>query len=89
MHGYAGFPVGAFALASALDVEVLSIFVLKSSYRKYIVYVKPIRIEGCCARDRQGVTEEYVRAFAGEMERILRLYPLQWFNYYDFFDEEG
>jgi predicted LPLAT superfamily acyltransferase len=85
LNGKADFPVGAFALAAHFDVEALAIFVMKKNARKYAVYVKPVEIE---AHDApltvRRKTELRVRSFAREMENVIRQYPEQWFNYYEF-----
>jgi predicted LPLAT superfamily acyltransferase len=85
LNGKADFPIGAFALATHLDVEVLSVFVIKQTNKKYTVYVKPVEIEGrdLPATHREKI-ERYVRSFAKEMENIVRQYPEQWFNFYPF-----
>jgi predicted LPLAT superfamily acyltransferase len=85
LNGVASFPAGAFALAATLGVEVLSIFVIKQSSKKYTVYVKPVRIpdsEAACGK--QSRIESQTRAFAGEISNILHKYPCQWFNFYEF-----
>lgn len=88
MNGTAHFPVGAFALAATFDVEILSIFVFKSTARKYKIYVKPIEIpQSASMAGKREMAEEYARAFVREMEENLRKYPAQWFNYYEFFDK--
>jgi predicted LPLAT superfamily acyltransferase len=86
LNGKADFPVGAFALAAHFDVEVLCIFAMKASAKKYRVYVKPL--QAGAAQDakpaKREKTEQYTRAFAKELESIVRQYPAQWFNYYKF-----
>ncbi|MDR0538805.1 MAG: lipid A biosynthesis (KDO)2-(lauroyl)-lipid IVA acyltransferase [Tannerellaceae bacterium] len=88
MNGTAHFPVGAFALAATFDVEMLSIFVLKQSARRYVVHVRPIAIPAVSENKRYAI-EAAARNFVSEMENILRQYPEQWFNYYDFFDTDS
>jgi predicted LPLAT superfamily acyltransferase len=85
LNGKADFPVGAFALATHFDVEVLSIFVIKTTSKKYTVYVKPVEIteKNLSLTNREKITQ-YVHAFAKEVENIVRQYPEQWFNYYEF-----
>jgi predicted LPLAT superfamily acyltransferase len=85
LNGKADFPIGAFALATHFEVEVLSVFVIKKTSKKYTVYVKPVEIE---AQNKPLTTrkkiEMYVHSFVKEMENIVRQYPEQWFNYYEF-----
>ncbi|MDR1273683.1 MAG: lipid A biosynthesis (KDO)2-(lauroyl)-lipid IVA acyltransferase [Odoribacteraceae bacterium] len=85
LGGKADFPMGAFALSAYLDAEVLSIFVLKKGIRKYVVRVRPVRGEGATAREKIAAL---ARSFAGELEAVVRQYPRQWFNYYEFWKDE-
>ena len=68
----ARFPMGAFALASKKNVAMLAVFVMKESYKTYHAYVRGIRN----AQD-----------FADNLEEIVRKYPTQWFNYFDFWKQ--
>jgi predicted LPLAT superfamily acyltransferase len=85
LNGKADFPIGAFALATHFNVEVLSVFVIKKTSKKYNVYVKPVEItaENSSLTNREKITQ-YVYAFVKEMENVVRQYPEQWFNYYEF-----
>jgi predicted LPLAT superfamily acyltransferase len=92
-NGKADFPVGAFALATHFGVEVLAVFVMKESCKRYRVYVRPVK-SGIApdavpdvASAKREATERYVRSFAKELEAIVRKYPTQWFNYYEFWKE--
>ena len=68
----ARFPMGAFALASKKNIAMLAVFVMKESYRTYHAYVRGIKN----AQD-----------FADNLEDIVRKYPTQWFNYFDFWKQ--
>jgi len=81
----AKFPIGAFALATTFDVEVLSAFIIKKTAFKYTVYVMPVEIENRQEKmTKQEKIEQYVRVYVKNLEEIVRKYPEQWFNYYDF-----
>jgi predicted LPLAT superfamily acyltransferase len=83
----AHFPTGAFALATHFDVEILSIFVIKKSNRKYAVYVKPVEIDASAANlSKREKTEMYAQSFAKELASVIGQYPEQWFNYYEFWE---
>ena len=68
----ARFPMGAFALASKKNVPMLAVFVMKESYKTYYAFVRGIRN----AQD-----------FADNLEEIVKRYPTQWFNYFDFWKQ--
>jgi len=82
IRGKADFPLGAFLLAVSFDVEVLAIFVIKISIKKYTVFVRPICAETALNRKRKA--ENLVKSYARELESIVKQYPEQWLNYYEF-----
>ena len=81
----ARFPMGAFALAVQKNVSVLAVFVMKERMRKYHAYVQEV---GC---NREGSKREQMnqmaQSFADRLETIVRRYPTQWFNYFDFWEQ--
>lgn len=81
----ARFPIGPFLLAVERDVDATALFVMKESAKKYKVYVRKI------SADRRLSKKERIAAmgqqFADELERIVRAYPTQWFNYYEFWEQ--
>jgi predicted LPLAT superfamily acyltransferase len=89
LRGKANFPVGAFALAANYDVAVLAIFVIKVSVKKYKVFVKDLRLSDMefGTNDSKNLKLHIpclVKAYVKELENIVKQYPLQWFNFYEF-----
>lgn len=82
----AEFPQGPFALPTARGMEVLAVNVVKTSTTGYTAYVTPLDYDRTQPRRRQ--TEQLMQAYVRELERVVRLYPTQWYNYYDFWDDE-
>ena len=82
IRGKADFPLGAFLLAASFDVEILAIFVIKISTKKYTVFVQPIYAEAAINHKQQA--ENLVKSYVGKLENILKQFPEQWFNYYEF-----
>ncbi|MBP5156651.1 MAG: glycosyltransferase family 2 protein [Treponema sp.] len=85
----APFPYGAFLLASMLCVPVYFVFSLRQKgtfFRpKYNMFVKESGISFDCPRkERKLRAESLCRQFAGLMERYCLEYPLQWYNFFDF-----
>lgn len=72
------FPAGPFHLASRLGVPVIFVYVMKESDLHYHLYARVA--EGVKHRDAQSV----LRAYTASVEKIVRKYPLQWFNFFDF-----
>lgn len=82
LSGKADFPVGAFALAASFDVEVLVVFVIKTSAIKYKIFVIPIGMNEPVNRKLQ--IKNLAKSYAKELENIVKQYPKQWFNFYEF-----
>ena len=80
----AKFPMGSFALAVQRDLPVLTVNVMKSSAKRYKVYVNRLEKDGATKEER---INAYVRQYVGHLEEVLHLYPEQWFNYYEFWGE--
>ena len=77
---YAKFPSGIFELASRLKVPVIFVNILKESRKKYTAYAKIAKFEN---RKSKYLLDLYTT----NIEFILKKYPLQWFNYFDFWGE--
>ncbi len=73
----AHFPSGPFLISSRLRTPVLFVYVMREPNKHYHLYARKAEFDN---RDAQSL----LRAYTASMEEILRKYPLQWFNYYDF-----
>jgi len=83
LQGKAGFPIGAFALAASFEVEILALFVIKMSAKRYTIFVKPI-VEHSASNNRKFKIEGLAKSYVAELENIVKQYPKQWFNFYPF-----
>ena len=80
----ASFPMGPFALAVQKEVPMLAVFSMRYKGR-YRVYVRDIeQDESLPIRARMA---DMAVKFASELEYVVRMYPTQWFNYYDFWKD--
>lgn len=78
----AAFPAGPFVLASRLKVPVSFVFAFKETSSHYHLFAtEPRDYSGFAKTDR---LDTLLNDFVAEMEAKTRRYPLQWFNYYDF-----
>lgn len=75
----AKFPAGPFLLASRLKVPVVFVYVMKETARHYHLYARIAEVKD---RDSQGLLKKYIE----NIEWILGKYPLQWFNYFNFWN---
>lgn len=73
----AKFPAGPFLLASRLQVPVLFVYVMKEKNKHYHLYTRAAN-----AKHRDHIT--LVKNYTESLEWMLKKYPLQWFNYFDF-----
>jgi len=86
----ARFPVGPFNLAARFNVPVSYVFAVKEKRSHYHFYATPLyHIEFTRnLKKREAILQEAVTNYVRNFEEILRKYPLQWFNYYDFWESE-
>ncbi len=76
----AKFPAGTFLLGSRLNVPVIFVYVMKETSKHYHLYARKANFK---KRDAQSLLKNYTES----IERILKKYPYQWFNYFDFWDD--
>jgi len=84
LNGRADFPQGAFALAANVNVPVIAAFVMKENRSVYCVHVTPLEIDNIEKMSRQEKISAYAKKYVIALETVLRKYPEQWFNYYEF-----
>lgn len=75
----AHFPAGPFLIASRLKVPVLFVYVMKEANLHYHLYARESEAKH---RDEKGL----LTAYTTSVEKMLAQYPLQWFNYFDFWN---
>ncbi|WP_337967990.1 lipid A biosynthesis acyltransferase [uncultured Flavobacterium sp.] len=76
----ANFPAGPFLIASRLKVPVVFVYVMKEPNLHYHLYAREATVKH---RDEKALLKEYVKS----VESIVQKYPLQWFNYFDFWND--
>ncbi|RNA61273.1 lipid A biosynthesis acyltransferase [Chryseobacterium nematophagum] len=77
----AKFPAGPFLIASRLGVPVVYVYVMKEKELHYHLYAR--QAQGFKKRDSQALLHSYVQ----NLEAMIKKYPFQWFNYFDFWDD--
>lgn len=83
----AQFPLGPFATAVQKEVPALAVMVMKEGSRRYRAFVRPLAVDTALPHRKQMAA--LAQNFANELETIVRRYPHQWYNYYEFWDGEG
>ena len=77
----AKFPEGPFLLASRLKVPVAYVYAFKETSKHYHFYSTEIKFFDNKNKDTmQSIAQDY----SNSLESMTRMYPEQWFNYYDF-----
>ncbi len=74
------FPAGAFLIGSRLKVPVIFLYIMKETNKHYHFYAEEAVFKN---RDAQDLLKQYTLS----IERILKKYPYQWFNYFDFWND--
>lgn len=81
----ANFPVGPFSLAAATGASTFFVFAMKEKGKHYHFYSTPAKTYSYeIGVDKNKQLEKWVTEYASNVEEMLKKYPLQWFNYYDF-----
>jgi predicted LPLAT superfamily acyltransferase len=87
LNGEIDLPTGAFQLAAIHDVEIITMFVMKESGLKYRLYIQsiselpPPHIYEFAAREEK--VGWLAQRYAAELEKTVKKYPEQWFNFYE------
>ena len=76
----ATFPAGPFVIASRLKVPVVFVYVMKEKGLHYHLCARVAEVKKADA-------ESLLEAYTDSMEQMLRKYPLQWFNYFNFWEQ--
>lgn len=78
----AKFPAGAFNVAAMRQLDVLAVNVMKTSVTGYTIYVTPLHYDKEAPR-RESI-QQLAETYKTELEKLLRTYPCQWYNFFEF-----
>ncbi len=78
-------PMGPFSVATMRGLDVLAVNVMKTSSRGYTAYVVPLAYDRQAPRRQQ--LAQLAQAYADTLERCVRQYPTQWYNFYEFWTD--
>ena len=71
---------GPFSIAVTRGIDVVMVSAMKETDGSYSAYFTPLLYDKTLPSKTQ--RQQLADAYAAEMERLLKLYPLQWFNYF-------
>lgn len=80
----AKFPQGPFSVAAMRGFNVLAVNVMKTGLTKYRIFVTPLDYDRNAPRKEQ--IRQLAEAYVGELEKRIREYPTQWYNFFDFWN---
>lgn len=82
------FPLGPFLLASFAETDVFFVFCVKEGKTAYRVFNPgPFRAPAASnASERLEAVSFLMKAFVFELEKVVRRFPDQWFNFFDFWE---
>ena len=85
----AEFPTGPVYLASKYDVPVVYVSAMKEKTTHYHFYATEPKLYKYPAnlKTRKQEISTMLDDYVAEMEKMIKQYPLQWFNYYQFWKE--
>ncbi len=78
----AAMPAGPFSVAAMRGLPVIAVNVMKTAYDRYRIYVTPLHYDRTAPRRQQ--ERQLADAYTAELERMVTMYPEQWYNYFDF-----
>ena len=81
----ARFPLGPFSVATMRGLDVIAVNVMKASLKKYKIYVTPLPYDKGATRQEQ--IKQLSLGYVAELEKRVRQYPEQWYNYFEFWQE--
>lgn len=78
----AAFPAGPFTLAVQREAPTLAVFVMREKRKLYRIVIErlPVPETGTSAQKVEAMAKSYVAV----LEKVVRQWPLQWYNFYDF-----
>ena len=84
----AAFPLGPVNLAARFNVPASYVFAVKESLSHYHFYATPLQYVEFSnnLKKRDVLLSEAVKKFVDACETVVYKYPLQWCNYYDFWE---
>lgn len=80
----AKFPQGPFSVATMRGLDVLAVNVMKEGWSKYKIYITPISYDKTATRKEQ--IRQLSEAYIAELEKRLKQYPTQWYNFFEFWN---
>lgn len=85
----AAFPLGPFVLATMLDCPVGTFFCLRVGDRFRMIIDDLPGLQGCKRTERDQMIGRAVEIYAARLQDLCLRNPLQWFNFFSFWDQSA
>lgn len=79
-------PSGPFSVAAMRGLDVITVNVMKTSITGYTAYVAALSYDKTAPRKQQ--IQQLADGYSRELDRVLKKYPEQWYNYFNFWNEQ-
>ena len=80
------FPIGPFLMSAGFNVPVSLVFAFKESTKHYHYFGSPL-IERSENENKKDFAQRLAQLYVQDLEKKIKDYPEQWFNYYDFWKQ--
>lgn len=89
LGGRARFPTGPFTVAAFSGAPLIFAFAMREAMRRYSFYAYPPEyLSDNTGLNRRQLIEKWMSSYVEHLEKILRAYPLQWHNFYNFWEDD-
>jgi len=83
-------PTGAITCASILQVPVILFFGIYRGGNRYSIYIEKLTDSVSAARpNRDEIVTQYVQKYTDRIEVMIKRYPYNWFNFYDYWNDHS
>jgi predicted LPLAT superfamily acyltransferase len=90
LGGEVELPTGPYLVAALSGAPLVYAFAMREKAYHYRMLALPSRELAFTSEEpREGQLRRWIQDFATELEKIVRQYPLQWQNFYEFWPEES
>lgn len=72
---------GPFSMAVTRGIDVVMVNAMKEKKGSYRAFFTPLTYDKQLPASQQ--RQQLADAYTAEIERLMEMYPLQWFNYFD------
>ena len=84
LGGKVKLPLGAFQVATTMQLDVLAVNVMKTATTTYTIYVTALEYDKHAKRGER--SKQLAASYAKELERMVKMYPCQWYNFFEFWN---